>query len=98
MKYSLRSLTTISIRDLLWLTFVVGMFVAWTTDRAIFSKRIRELNDQNVKLNDQNLLLVKRANARPRILPKMREISETEAEIVDRLMFHPEKYRPDTSP
>jgi hypothetical protein len=33
MKYSLRSLMTFSIRDLLWLTVVVAVFGAWYVDR-----------------------------------------------------------------
>jgi hypothetical protein len=53
MFYSLRSLMTFSIRDILWLTVVVALVVAWTVDHerfileynAVFTRAVELEND-----------------------------------------------------
>jgi hypothetical protein len=43
MRYSLRSLMTFSIRDLLWLTVVVAVLAAWWIDRLRLAAEIDRL-------------------------------------------------------
>jgi hypothetical protein len=47
MKYSLRNLLKFSIRDLLWLTVVVALAVAWSLDRSRLLEKASALDARN---------------------------------------------------
>ena len=81
MKYSLRNLLKFSIRDLLWLTVVVALAVAWSLDRSRLRDEARAVEAERGLLEETVAAAKARAKFEAAILQAQAGAREAEAQL-----------------